>query len=141
MVVGVALLVGTVGCDESAPVGSRLSVISEFSVTASGRDSRRSPSVIDLGDVPPGGQVSRWIEINNPGSHDVEVGEVRVGCECATVTLDANRIPAGDSVRALVHADFAHLPDFRGGLGVKVEVFDRDKAKVEEFRVDLYVAE
>ena len=141
VLVGIGLLIGSCGCGISTPVASTLSNMSATRATTSGRDSRTSPRMIDLGDVSPGGQVRQWIEINNPLVHDVEIASVRVGCECVSVTLDVTTIPAKQSVRALVVADLSHLPDFRGGLGVPVTIHGPMGEEYHQFRVNLRVAE
>jgi len=141
ILVGFGLLIGMCGCDISPPIASTLSEIPATSTMASGRESRTPPRVIDLGEVSPGGRIRQWIEINNPHAHDFEVSEVSVGCECVSVTLGATRIPAEQSVRALVVADLSHLPDFRGGLGVSVTIRGSDGTKCQQFRVDVRVAE
>jgi hypothetical protein len=141
VLVGIGLLICTCGCDLSTPVASTFSNISASGASTPARDSQTSPRVINLGDVSPGGQVRQWIEINNPRVHDVEIASVRVGCECVSVTLDATKIPAERSVRALVVADLSHLPDFRGGLGVSVTIHGSEGEEYHQFRVDLRVPE
>lgn len=136
VLVGIGLLIGACGCQRSTPTAATL-----LSASTNPASRESEPRVVDLGRVGSGGQVSQWIDIANPFAHDVGIGEIRIGCECVSVTMDHTIIRAGQRDRARVTADMSHLPDFRGGLGVKVEVFDRNNAKVEEFRVDLYVAE
>jgi hypothetical protein len=136
--VGIGFLIVSYGCDVSTPDASTLSDISTTSAIASGRDTRTiSPRVIDLGEVSPGGQVSQWFEINNPFPHDVEIGEIRVGCECVSVKMDHTVVRAGQSVRAQVTADLSHSPEFLGDLRVSVELSTDEAAMLARFAVAL----
>ncbi len=70
----------------------------------------------ELGVVGRGKRLETGLRVSNPSDHAVELGPIQSSCECLSVTLPSNQIPAHKSVEGTIAIDFEKDPNFQGAL-------------------------
>jgi hypothetical protein len=84
--------------------------------TAGSGPDEQNDHVIDFGSVPPGGHAEVTFSLHNIGNDSIAAEDFRTSCDCFKVVLDAQDVPAGETVLARAKVDFKDDPQFSGRL-------------------------
>ena len=79
-----------------------------------------SESVLNLGDVPAGGQKQGEFWLTNRTAAPVEVSEIETSCDCLTIDLKNRVLSPGQKVVGKALLDLRREPGFTGTLSIDV---------------------
>jgi hypothetical protein len=119
------------GCNDAQPSKTRArivaSVSSPFAEQSPAMQSLMvtSPSMIELGEVPRGGQKQANFFLTNPGMRAVEVTRIEISCPCLTIDEAPTQIAPGERVSVRAKLDLRDEQNFTGALAIEIKGWTR----------------